>query len=141
MHQQDGFTLIELMIVITVIGIVVAIALPSYQNYVGRVQAIEGIQVTDSLRSEIGVWLAEHKAFPDATAVGSTGFIGSQASNIQGKYVQRNGVSVAANTGVITINFDKGNIANTNMVLTPSLNLVLNEQVIQWICSGTLVRP
>lgn len=138
MRNQSAFTLIELMLVIVIIGILVALALPAYQNYVGRSQAVEGFQATDGLRTDIGVWLADKRGFPDAGAVSSVGYIGSQAASLQGKYIQSNGVSVAPNTGVITINFDKGSIAGTNMVLTPSLNVNANEQVIQWICSGTI---
>ncbi len=136
--SQSGFTLIELMIVIAIIGILAAIALPNYMSYVGRTQTIEGFMISDGLRSEIGTWVWEHKAFPDAATVAATGNIGKQANGLDGKYVQTNGVSVAANTGVITVNFDLGNIAGKTLILTPEINLNTNEQVIKWVCSGTV---
>ncbi|MCG2608051.1 pilin [Acinetobacter sp. SM34] len=103
-----------------------------------RAQAAEGFKTTEGIRAEISIWLANYKAFPDATAVTTTGYIGSFANTIDGKYIQTNGVSVAADTGVITVLFDAGNIAGTNMTFTPTLNLVNNEQVILWKCGGTI---
>ena len=136
--SHSGFTLIELMIVIAIIGILAAIALPNYMSYVGRTQTMEGFVVSDGLRSEIAAWVWEYKAFPDAATVAVTGNIGKQANALDGKYVQNNGVSVAANTGVITVNFDSGNIAGKTLVLTPEINLNTNEQVIKWVCSGSV---
>ena len=76
--MEKGFTLIELMIVVAIIGILAAIAMPAYQDYTGRAQAVEGVNVsvTSGLRTEISVWLAEHKAWPDATAVAARRQIG-----------------------------------------------------------------
>ena len=136
--SHSGFTLIELMIVIAIIGILAAIAIPNYMSYVGRTQTMEGFMVTGGLRSEIAAWVWEYKAFPDAATVAATGNIGKQADALDGKYVQNNGVSVAPNTGVITVNFDSGNIAGKTLVLTPEINLNTNEQVIKWVCSGTV---
>lgn len=138
MKNNQGFTLIELMIVVAIIGILASIALPAYMTYMARAQAAEGFKATDGVRTEISIWLANYKAFPDATAVTTTGYIGSFANTIDGKYIQTNGVSVAADTGVITVLFDAGNIAGTNMTFTPTLNLVNNEQVILWKCGGTI---
>ena len=54
--MEKGFTLIELMIVVAIIGILAAIAMPAYQDYTGRAQAVEGVSVTSGLRTEISVW-------------------------------------------------------------------------------------
>lgn len=136
--KQQGFTLIELMIVVAIIGILASIAIPAYRNYVARAQVTEGLVVTSGLRNEIGIWVAEHKGFPKAADVAVSGYIGEQASKLKGKYVKDNGISVAADTAVITIEFDKGSIKGGNLVLTPTLNNDNLEQVIKWQCSGSV---
>lgn len=137
-RSQAGFTLIELMIVIAIIGILAAIAIPSYMSYTARAQITEGFTVTDGLRSEIGIWVWENKAFPDVAAVAITGNVGRQANALDGKYVAANSVGVTAGTGVITVNFDAGINAGKTLILTPEINTLNNQQVIEWVCSGTV---
>mgnify|MGYP003617415949 CR=1 FL=1 len=56
---------------------------------------------------------------------------------LQRKYIKNNGVNVAANTGEITVEFDKGGIAGKQLKITPTINhnKDMNEQVIEWVCS------
>lgn len=138
MRIQNGFTLIELMIVVAIIGVLAAIAIPSYLTYIGRAQVVEGFTVSAGLRSEIGVYLWENKRFPDASEVSITGNIGKQTNKLDGKYIATNGISVTPDTGVITINFDAGNIAGKTLVLTPQMNSLNNQQIVKWSCSGTV---
>ena len=138
MRIQNGFTLIELMIVTAMIGILAAIAIPSYLNYIGKSQTVEAFTVSNGLRSEIAAHVWENKRFPNAAEVAVTGVIGRQANSLDGKYVAENGISVIPDTGIIVIDFDAGNIAGKTLVLTPEINILNNQQVIQWVCSGTI---
>lgn len=137
-NKQHGFTLIELMSVIAIIGVLAAIAIPSYLTYISKSQVIEGFTVSNGLRSEIAAHVWENKRFPGAAEVAMTGIIGRQANSLDGKYVAQNGISVTPNTGIITVNFDAGNIAGKTLILTPEINLNTNEQLIKWVCSGTV---
>ena len=137
---QQGFTLIELMIVITIIGILAAIAIPNYMSYTGRAQATEAISVTSGLRSDIALWLWEYKALPNAAAVASTGYLGSQAGAIEGKYISDRQITIAASTGMISVPFDNGVVAGKTATLTPIVDLTNGTQVTGWQCGGSAIE-
>lgn len=70
---QKGFTLVELMIVVAIIGILAAIAIPSYQDYTARAQVSEAIQISSSFRTSMSEYYQTRSVWPaNLTAVGET---------------------------------------------------------------------
>jgi len=79
---QQGFTLIELMIVVAIIGILAAVAIPSYQDYTARAQVSEGMSLTSALKTPLAEWYADNGSFPTGPAQISETLSGKYVSNI-----------------------------------------------------------
>ncbi|GBE47136.1 fimbrial protein precursor [bacterium BMS3Bbin12] len=141
-RKQQGFTLIELMIVIAIIGILAAIAIPAYQDYTIRAKVTEGLSLADGAQTAVAETYQSNGAFPASNLNASYGL--SPKADITGKYVDN--VAVAGGTGVISITF-KNNLGGspsangTILTFTPSTT----NGAIAWACgyapggSGTTV--
>ena len=137
LKAQQGFTLIELMIVVAIIGILAAIAIPAYQDYLIRSQVSEGLAMASASKAAVSEYYANRGSWP---ATNATAGVGS-AANIDGKYVSA--ITIAG--GGITV--DYGNSANkvlTNARLGLTPGASANGDVI-WRCgtaafaTGTVV--
>jgi len=102
-RKQSGFTLIELMIVVAILAILMAIAIPAYQDYTIRSQVSEGMTLAGGARTAVAEFWTDRGDFPGSNA--SAGL--SSSTSIQGEYVT--GVTVSG-AGNITVTF--GNNAN-----------------------------
>ncbi|WP_104401326.1 pilin [Vibrio penaeicida] len=71
--KQQGFTLIELMIVVAIIGVLSAVAIPAYQNHVKKSEAATGLATVRALVTNVDMYIQENGSFPtDLTKVGAT---------------------------------------------------------------------
>ncbi|MEZ9865304.1 pilin [Vibrio sp. 10N.261.51.A4] len=80
--NQKGFTLIELMIVVAVIGVLAAIAIPQYQKYVAKSEAASALATLTGLKTNAEAYTVENGVFPDATKSSAMGTPTSEMGNI-----------------------------------------------------------
>ena len=118
-RNQEGFTLIELMIVVAIIGILVAVAIPQYQNYVARAQAADGFSLAGGLKTALAEYHNTNGVFPTAPDDAHTELGIELAENIIGKYVTDVTVSNDGK-GTITATFGSGNHAGKFLRLPPT---------------------
>jgi len=127
---QKGFTLIELMIVVAIIGILAAIAIPAYQDYTIRSQVTEGLNLSGALKASIAEQYAQTGAWPaDLVALGMDDGAGN-AVPPSGKYVTQ----VLVEDGTIHITYGgqaNQNIAGSILSIIPRVST--NDDVV-WLC-------
>ncbi|EPF8629193.1 pilin [Neisseria gonorrhoeae] len=129
---QKGFTLIELMIVIAIVGILAAVALPAYQDYTARAQVSEAILLAEGQKSAVTEYYLNHGKWPkDNTSAGV-----ASASTIKGKYVQK----VEVNNGVVTATMASSNVNKEIKDKRLSLWAKRQDGSVKWFCGQPVKR-
>ncbi len=129
---QQGFTLIELMIVVAIIGILAAIAIPAYQDYTVRAQVSEGLNLGAGAKTAVTEYFQDRGLWPTSnTEAGLDPVI----TNIKGKYVESVEVSLGgAVPSLVTVVY--GNDAHATLLLGKSITLgpVDEGGSVTWTC-------
>jgi len=133
---QKGFTLIELMIVIAIIGILAAIAIPAYQNYTIRAQVTEGLSLADDFKTAVAEYFQNNGTWPTGWAPNPTALQIPMQGAATGKYVS----AIAVNAGNVTVTYGTANVNAKikNNTLTINAGTDLNGDVV-WVCGGSVV--
>ncbi|HEZ7118826.1 TPA: pilin [Neisseria meningitidis] len=129
---QKGFTLIELMIVIAIVGILAAVALPAYQDYTARAQVSEAILLAEGQKSAVTEYYLNHGEWPANNS--SAGV--ATSSKIKGKYVEK--VEVAK--GVITATMLSSGVNNEIKGKKLSLWAKRQDGSVKWFCGQPVAR-
>ncbi|HEZ3621459.1 TPA: pilin [Neisseria meningitidis] len=129
---QKGFTLIELMIVIAIVGILAAVALPAYQDYTARAQVSEAILLAEGQKSAVTEYYLNHGTWPkNNTSAGV-----ASSSTIKGKYVKE--VTVA--NGVITATMLSSGVNKEIQGKKLSLWAKRQDGSVKWFCGQPVTR-
>lgn len=128
---QVGFTLIELMIVVAIIGILAAIAIPSYMDYTKRTHVSEGLTLAAAAKSSVAEFYASTGDYPDDNEAAGL----ADPASITGNAVDK----VEVDDGVITITYNE-KVAGTGNTATLELSPIAEGGSVRWSCDGGSVE-
>ncbi|HFA5352675.1 TPA: pilin, partial [Neisseria gonorrhoeae] len=129
---QKGFTLIELMIVIAIVGILAAVALPAYQDYTARAQVSEAILLAEGQKSAVTEYYLNHGKWPEDNDKAGV----ASSSSIKGKYVE----SVTVAKGVVTAKMNSSNVNKEIKDKRLSLWGRRENGSVKWFCGQPVTR-
>ncbi|RQK84369.1 pilin [Neisseria meningitidis] len=129
---QKGFTLIELMIVIAIVGILAAVALPAYQDYTARAQVSEAILLAEGQKSAVTEYYLNHGIWPgDNNSAGV-----ATSTDIKGKYVEK----VEVKNGVVTATMLSSGVNKEIQGKKLSLWAKRQDGSVKWFCGLPVTR-
>ncbi|MFO1390188.1 MAG: pilin [Cellvibrio sp.] len=129
--MQKGFTLIELMIVVAIIGILAAVALPAYQDYTARSQVSEALSLGGGLESAVVEYWSNKGTYPVSN--GQAGV----ASDVSGKYVSSTKISNGLIVATMKTNGTAKGIGGATLALSP----LTTAGSVKWTCKAGATNP
>ncbi|MEO0972883.1 MAG: pilin [Pseudomonadota bacterium] len=137
-NAQKGFTLIELMIVVAIIGILAAIAIPAYQDYTQRAQVGEAFTIVSAAKTAIAEFRQTTGEYPTSAEITS---LGLEVTSGAGQYVDA--IAINGGDGVITVTMGTANVGaevegQTLTFTPPDATALAAGGAFTWACSSSM---